>query len=31
MAVTALMAIDVITVTSELAAPALQRGEPYSQ
>jgi hypothetical protein len=30
-AVAALAAIDAITVTSELAAPALQRGEPHAQ
>ena len=31
MAVAALAAIDAITVTSELAAPALQRGQPHAQ
>ena len=31
MAVAAFAAIDAITVTSELAAPALQRGEPHAQ
>jgi len=31
MAVAAFAAIDAITVTSELAAPALQRGEPHTQ
>jgi hypothetical protein len=28
---TAFAAIDAITVTSELAAPALQRGQPHAQ
>jgi hypothetical protein len=31
MAVAAFAAIDAITVTSELAAPALQRGQPHAQ
>jgi hypothetical protein len=31
MAVAAFAAIDAITVTSELAAPALQRGQPHAK
>jgi hypothetical protein len=31
MAVAAFAAIDAITVTSELPAPALQRGQPHAQ
>ncbi len=31
LAVAAFAAIDPLTVTSELAAPALQRGEPHAQ